>query len=86
MLPVIVQFLFYASPVAYGLIAVTGRMRFVCALNPLSALLEGFRWSLLGCGALRLGETLYAAGTSAGVLVAGMLLFRAMERTFADVI
>ena len=54
-LPVATQFLLYASPVGYALSAVPARWRDLFALNPLTGLLEGFRWSLLGVGHLHVG-------------------------------
>ncbi len=60
----------------------------VRGVNPLSPLLEAFRWSLLGTGrpaplALALA---FATAVSAGVLVVGAFSFKKMERKFADVI
>jgi lipopolysaccharide transport system permease protein len=47
-IPVLIQFLLYASPVGYAVSAVPQRFRVLYLLNPLSELLEAFRWSLLG--------------------------------------
>ena len=85
-LPVATQFLLYASPVGYALSAVPARWQTLFALNPLTGLLEGFRWSLLGVGHLHSGMTLYAALVSVTVFLAGATAFKAMERRFADVI
>src|SRR4051812_14558758 len=49
-LPVLMQFWLYASPVAYAVAAVPPRFRAFYFLNPLTGLLEAFRWSLLGRG------------------------------------
>src|SRR5258706_5557771 len=51
-IPVLVQMILYASPVAYPLAAVPPELRRWFYLNPLTGLLEGFRWSLLGRGAI----------------------------------
>src|SRR6185436_5205621 len=51
-LPVLVQFLMYASPVAYSVSAVPAKLHLFYTLNPLSGIMEGFRWSLLGKGHL----------------------------------
>jgi len=85
-LPVITQFLLYASPVAYAVSAVPGHLRTVYFLNPISGLLEAFRWSLLGTGHLDPGITLYSVVMAAALFVAGALSFKKMERKFADVI
>ncbi len=85
-LPVVTQFLLYASPVAYALAAVPARWQPVFALNPLTGLLEAFRWSLLGIGTLNLGLVGYASGVAVVVFLLGALAFKSMERKFADVI
>ena len=87
MLPVLLQCLLYASPVAYDVSAVPARYRGVYLLNPLAGLLEAFRWSLLGGG-----SPLYLPSLLSSVIVAGAFLwigvnrFRAMEKSFADLI
>jgi lipopolysaccharide transport system permease protein len=85
-LPVAVQFLLYASPVAYSLAAVPSSAKTWFELNPLTGLLEGFRWSLLDTTRPSAGLVAYAAVSSLVVLVVGLGLFTRMERQFADVI
>jgi lipopolysaccharide transport system permease protein len=85
-LPVVTQFLLYASPVAYAYSAVPARWQSVFALNPLTGLLEAFRWSLLGVGTLHWGMVGYSAAVTVIVFVLGALSFKSMERKFADVI
>lgn len=85
-LPVATQFLMYASPVAYGVSAVPAALRRLYFYNPLSALLEGFRWSVLYRGILPPGAIIYAACFAITVFVFGLFAFRRMEDRFADVI
>ncbi len=85
-LPVVTQFLLYGSPVAYALSAVPKDWKAIYLLNPLSVLLEGFRWSLLNRGALNMGSVAYAATMSILVFTGGAFAFKRMERKFADVI
>ena len=89
-LPVVTQFLLYASPVAYSLAQVTARvspaLRTIYMLNPLAGLLEGFRWSLIGAGSLSWGNMLYTVLVALAVFVGGAYSFKRMERRFADVI
>jgi lipopolysaccharide transport system permease protein len=85
-LPVFTQLLMYASPVAYAVSAVPERLRGWYYLNPVSSLLEAFRWSVLGVGELRVGWLAYAAAMTAAVLALGTLMFKRMERRFADMI
>jgi lipopolysaccharide transport system permease protein len=85
-LPVAVQFALYASPVAYAVSAVPPQFRTLYFLNPLSGLLEAFRWSLLGTGHLQWGYVAYSGALAVLLLVGGAFAFKRMERKFADVI
>lgn len=87
-LPVLTQFLLYASPVAYSVNQVPQSYRAAYFLNPLSALLEAFRRSLLGPagGELHWGYLAYSAALCIAVFVIGLYSFKRMERRFADVI
>lgn len=85
-LPVLIPFLLYASPVAYGVASVPMRLRSLFLLNPLAPLLEAFRFSLLGQGQLSGMSLAYAALSAFILCFVGLLTFSAMERGFADVI
>ena len=54
-LPVLMQFALYATPIAYALSAAPARLRFFFELNPLAVLIGAFRWSLLGAPPRRRG-------------------------------
>lgn len=90
MMPVILNFLLYASPVGYeaGVAHKLGHWSFVYFLNPLAPLLEAFRWSLLGpkAGGVHWNFVAYAAILSVIVFLAGAFHFKKSEREFADVI
>ncbi len=85
-LPVAMQFLLYASPVGYAVSTVPEKWRTVYLLNPISSLLEAFRFSILNRGTLHPQMIAYAALVSVGLFVFGAFAFRRMERKFADVI
>ena len=89
-LPVFVNILLYASPVAYGLGYAVGKLSAVWrpyyTLNPLAGLLEAFRWSLLDTSAPTAGVLLYDTVVAAAVFAVGAYSFKRMERRFADVI
>jgi lipopolysaccharide transport system permease protein len=85
-LPVLTQFVLYASPVAYATSVVPESVRTFYLLNPLTGLLEAFRWSLVGNTTLDLRHIGYSAVVSLVVFVWGAIAFRRMERQFADVI
>ncbi len=85
-MPVLIQFLLYGSPVAYAVSAVPAKLRAAYMLNPLAGLMEAFRWSLLGRGQLQWGPLAYSAVLCVGIFFLGALSFKRMERRFADVI
>jgi lipopolysaccharide transport system permease protein len=85
-IPVLQQFLMYASPVAYSMAIVPGNLRTLYLLNPISNLLEAFRWSVLGRGQVEWGWVAYSAAVVLVAFVGGAVAFKRMERRFADVI
>ncbi len=85
-LPILLTFLMYASPVAYGRSAVPVAFHNAFEWNPLAWVLEGSRSALLGSESVPWQWGVYAAGVSLGLLLSGILVFRRMERSFADVL
>jgi lipopolysaccharide transport system permease protein len=85
--PFIVQFWLFISPVAFTTANVPERWRPLYALNPLVGALDGFRWSILG-GTTPLYPQAVALSVAITVflLLLGVWYFRRMERSFADVI
>jgi len=86
-LPVIVPFLLYASPVAYDVsqIAPVYQNTFYL-INPLAAVLIGFRWALLGTPPPPLPFILWSSFIALGLLMLGAAAFRRTERKFSDAI
>jgi len=85
--PFIVQFGLYLSPVGFSSSIIPEKWRLLYSLNPMVGVIDGFRWSISG------GRTpLFLPGVWASIVVTALLLlvgvwyFRRMERTFADVI
>lgn len=77
----------YATPVVYPLsTASSGWMRTLLMCNPMTHLMEWFRYMLLGEGSLSLPGLLWSAGFSILVFLAGMLLFYKVEKTFMDTV
>lgn len=83
--PVATQMLLYASPVAYGVDAVPENLRGYLAVNPITGVLEGFRWSAFG-STLDTAHVTWTVVSSFFVFVVGAYVFRSIERRFADVI
>jgi lipopolysaccharide transport system permease protein len=90
LLPFLIQIWMYVTPVVYGSNLIPERFRFLLSLNPMTGVVEGFRWALLGPAAV--GDYLSAPllgisiGISLVVLVSGAFFFRSTERTFADIV
>jgi lipopolysaccharide transport system permease protein len=85
-IPVLLQFLLYASPVAYSVSAVPQQLRAIYFINPISSLLEAFRWSLLQRGEINWINLAYSATIIVAIFLFGTFAFKRMERQFADVI
>ena len=85
-LPFLVQFWMFASPVAYPSSLVPAKWRGLYGLNPMTGVIEGFRWALTGRG--EPPSILLAASTAMVLLVlcGGLVYFRRMEGTVADVV
>jgi lipopolysaccharide transport system permease protein len=90
LVPFIIEIWKYATPVIYGSILIPEKFRFLLGLNPMTGVVEGFRWAILG--------SKYADTFNPGplffisimitfiVLISGTVFFRNTERTFADII
>jgi homopolymeric O-antigen transport system permease protein len=83
-IPFLVQIWMYMSPVAYPPPA-HGPLRIIFGLNPMSGVIQGFRWALIG-GEPPSRLLTVAIALVAVVLVTGLFYFKRMERTFADVV
>ncbi|MDD1428616.1 ABC transporter permease [Dolichospermum sp. ST_sed9] len=85
--PFIVQFGLYISPVGFSSSIVPEKWRFIYSLNPMVGVIDGFRWAILGGESqLYLPGFILSMGLVFLLLVSGVWYFRKMERTFADVI
>jgi len=85
-IPFLVQFWLFASPVAYPSTLVPERWRWLYGLNPMAGVIEGFRWALTGHG--QPPSILLAASTGMVMLLVGggLVYFHKMEGTIADVV
>ena len=85
-LPFLTQFWMYLTPIAYASSLVPEKWQMVYALNPMTGVVEGFRWALLGSGQPPGLMTLVSCLVSVALLVSGMFYFKRMERLFADMV
>ena len=86
LLPLATQVWFFLSPVAYPSSFVPEGWRGVFGLNPMVAVLEGFRWSLLGKGEASNATLIVSLAVTIFLLIGGIYYFRRVERTFADLV
>jgi lipopolysaccharide transport system permease protein len=85
-IPFLVQIWLFASPVAYPASVVPENWRFLYNLNPLAGIIEGFRWALLGSQNPPIVSLLSTAAVVLALLYGGIVFFKRMEKTFADVV
>lgn len=85
-IPFIVQFGLYISPVGFSSAIVPERWRLLYSLNPVVGVIDGFRWCILGGGRLYLPGFGLSLGVVALFLWLGIAYFRHTERGFADLI
>lgn len=84
--PFLVQFWLFATPIAYPSSLIPEAWRVVYGLNPMAGVVEGFRWTLLNTPAPPGAMLAVSAVTSLVLLTSGAYYFRRMEKTFADVV
>ncbi len=85
-LPFLTQFWMYITPIAYPSSMVPEKWRLLYAVNPMTGVVEGFRWALLGSGQAPGMMTLVSTLVAIFLLVSGMFYFKRMERQFADMV
>lgn len=87
LIPFLLQFGLYVSPVGFASNIVPENWRLLYALNPMVAVIDGFRWSLLrGAAQLYLPEIVLSTTLSLALFFSGLWYFRKSERILADVI
>jgi lipopolysaccharide transport system permease protein len=85
--PFIVQFGLYISPVGFSSSLVPEQWRFIYSLNPMVGVIDGFRWAILGGDSnLNIPGFILSLILVFSLLLSGIWYFRKMERKFADVI
>lgn len=84
-LPFLTQLWMFVSPIIYSINTVPEQWRLLYALNPMTGVVQGFRWALLGSQTEQLGPILaISSGMALLILISGLFYFRRMERLFAD--
>jgi len=84
--PFFVQAGMYLSPVAYSSSIIPEKWKFLYSLNPMAGVIDGFRWCILGTVMPNWTGIIISVISVLVIFTGGLLYFRKMERTFADVI
>ena len=85
-IPFIIQIWMFVSPVVYPVSMIPESYRLVYGLNPMVGVIEGFRWALLGTASPDLLVVTVSAVVLLFVFAGGVVFFKNMEYTFADVV
>ncbi len=85
-LPFVIQMWMFASPLAYSSNVIPPAWSWVYELNPLVGIIDGFRWAIFGTTPFPANSLLYSALIGTIVFSLGLVVFRRLERSFADVI
>ena len=81
-----VQLLMYATPVVFTMSSIPERFRWIVLANPMTPIVEIFRYAFLGAGTVNLPDLAYSFGFMLVALVIGVLLFNRVEATFMDTV
>jgi lipopolysaccharide transport system permease protein len=84
--PFLIQVWLYATPIAYARTLIPEQWQLLYSLNPMTGVVDGFRWALLG-QSIQLGPLFYVSMAVVVILfVTGLIYFQRMEQTFADLV
>jgi lipopolysaccharide transport system permease protein len=81
-----VQLLMYATTVIYPLSAAPEKYRFLIALNPMTGIIETFRYGFLGNGSFSWETLGYTSGVTLVLLLVGIVIFNKVEKNFVDTV
>lgn len=81
-----IQLAMYASPVVYQLETLPKRYRWIVAANPMSGIIESFRFGFLGQGSFNIELFIYSICIAGLFLVVGLIMFNRIQRSFMDTV
>ena len=81
-----VQLLMYATPVIYPVSSIPERFQWIILANPMTSLVEAFRYAFLGAGSVNRMQLLYSFGFMAVIVAIGITIFNRVEQTFMDTV
>lgn len=81
-----VQLMMFITPVVYTASAIQGKLKTLILLNPMTGIIEGFRYAFLGTGSFDFGMLAYSAAVSFGLLAIAIVIFNRVEKGFMDTV
>jgi lipopolysaccharide transport system permease protein len=81
-----VSLLMYATPVIYPVSSIPDRFQWLIRLNPMTPVVEAFRYAFLGAGSVSAGDLAYSTGFMLVVVFVGSVIFNRVEQTFMDTV
>ena len=76
----------YATPVIYPVSSIPQRFQWIILANPMTPIVEAFRYAFLGAGETQLGYLLYSFVFMLAVVFLGSVVFNRVEQTFMDTV
>lgn len=81
-----VQLLMYATPVIYPLSSISSKYKWLIMANPMSAVIETFRYAFLGTGSFSWAALAYSGGFMLIIMALGTIIFNKVEKSFMDTV
>lgn len=81
-----IQLLMYAAPVIYPLSTIPEKFRWIILANPMTSIIELFRYAFLGAGSVMWGGLLYSLLFTVAIFLGGLLVFNRTEKNFMDTV
>jgi lipopolysaccharide transport system permease protein len=81
-----VQLLMYATPVIYPISAVPEQYRWIISANPMTSIIETFRYSFLGSGGFSVRSLIFSIGITIFLFIFGLIIFNRTEKNFMDTV
>lgn len=81
-----ITFIMYSSPIVYPLSALPQKVQFIIALNPLTSIVESFRYVFFSSSSVTVNSIIYSVSISIVVFISGLVVFNRVEKNFIDTI
>ena len=81
-----VQLLMYAAPVIYPVSSIPERYQWIILANPMTSIIEAFRYAFLGAGTVNINQLLYSFSFMIVIVLIGGMIFNRVEQTFMDTV